>query len=83
MTTLRKDIIFGTAEHFSYRMAKQLAKYLIKFVKLYVKGFFVVINVLMDGGFEKFKPEIILVDINISAAREHVAEIEQYHRTLK
>ena len=40
-------------------------------------------NVLMDGKFEKFNPEISLVDINISTACEHVTEIERYHRTLK
>ena len=55
----------------------------MKVVKLYAKDNFVVRNVLMDGEFEKVKPEISLVEINISVAREHVAEIERYHRTLK
>ena len=36
----------------------------------------------MDREFEKIKPGVEL-DINISAAREHVGEIERYHRTLK
>ena len=36
----------------------------------------------MDGEFEKIKPEVEL-DINISAAREHMGKIEHYHRTLK
>ena len=36
----------------------------------------------MDGEFKKIKPEVEL-DINISAAREHVGEIERYHRILK
>ena len=49
---------------------------------LYALGGFVVRTVLMDGEFEKIKPEVEL-DINISAAREHVGEIERYHRTLK
>ena len=40
-------------------------------------------NVPIDGEFYKLKPEISLVKIKISAAREHIAEIEQYHRTLK
>ena len=56
LTTLSQDIRFGTAEHVPYRTAKHLAKYLIQVVKLYVKGGFVVRNVLMDGKFEKFKP---------------------------
>ena len=32
-------------------------------------------NVLMDGEFEKVKPEVELIDINISAAREHVGKL--------
>eukprot|EP00957_Ditylum_brightwellii_P106936 8158118-Ditylum_brightwellii.AAC.1 len=36
----------------------------------------------MDREFKKIKPEIEL-DVNISAAREHVGEIERYHNTLK
>ena len=59
-----------------------MAKSLKKLVKLYALGGFVVRTVLMDGECEKIKPEIEL-DINISAAREHVGEIERYHRTLK
>ena len=40
-------------------------------------------NVLMDGEFEKVKPEVELIETNISAAREHVGKIERYHRTFK
>ena len=83
LTTLSRDIRFGTAEHVPSRTAKQLAKSLMKVVKLYAMGGFVVRNVLMDGEFEKIKPEVTLLEINISAAREHVGEIERYHRTLK
>ena len=54
----------------------------MKIVKLYAPGGFVVCTVLMDGEFKKIKPEVEL-DINISAAREHVGEIERYHRTSK
>ena len=32
-------------------------------------------NVLMDRQFGKIKPEMTMVNINISAAREHVGEI--------
>ena len=46
----------------------------MKIVKLYALGGFAVHTVLMDGEFEKIKPEVEL-DINISAAREHVGEI--------
>ena len=71
LTTLWRDIRFGTAEHVPSRTAKQLAKSLLKVVQLYALGGFVARNVLMDGEFEKIKPEVEL-DINISAAKEHV-----------
>ena len=54
----------------------------MKIVRLYALGGFVGRNVLMHGEFAKIKSEVEL-DINISAAKEHVGEIEQYHRTLK
>ena len=82
-TTFSRDIRFGTAEHVTSCTAKQFAKSLMKIVKLYAVGIFVVRNVLMDGEFEKVKPEVELIDINISAVREHVGKIERYHRTLK
>ena len=44
-------------------------------VKLCALGEFVVRTVIMDGEFKKIKPEVEL-DVNISAAREHVGEIE-------
>jgi len=37
---------------------------------------------MMDGEFEKIKPEVELY-VNISTARERVDETEQYHKTLK
>ena len=61
LTTFSRDIRFGTAEHVPSRTAKQLANSLMKVVKLYAKGGFVVRNLLMDGEFEKFKPEISLI----------------------
>ena len=80
---MSRDIRFVTAEHVPSRTAKQLAKSLMKIVKLYAVGEFVVRNALMDGEFDKAKPEVELIDINISATLEHVGKIERYHRTLK
>ena len=54
----------------------------MKIVKLYALGRFVIGTVIMDEEFEKIKPEVEL-DVNISAAREHVGKIERYHKTLK
>ena len=54
----------------------------MKIVKLYALGGFVVRAIIMNGEFKKIKLEVEL-DINISAAIEHVGKIERYHRTLK
>ena len=78
LNTLSRDIIFGTAEHVPSRRAKKLANSLMKVVKLYAKGGFVVHNILMDGEFYKVNPEISLIELNISMAHEHVAEIQRY-----
>ena len=48
-TTLGRDIRFGTAEHVPSRTAKQLAKSLMKIVKLYALGGFVINAMIMDG----------------------------------
>ena len=83
LITMSRDIRFGTDEHILSRTARQLAKSLMKVVKVYALRGFVVQNVLMEGEFEKIKPEMCMVNINISAAREHVGKIERFHQTLK
>ena len=57
-TTLGRDIRFGTAEHVPSRTAKQLAKLLMKVVKIYAHGGFVVRNVLMDGDLRKLNQKL-------------------------
>ena len=47
-TTLGRDIRFGTAEHVPSWTAKQLAKSLMEFIKLYALGGFVTRTVIMD-----------------------------------
>ena len=44
----------------------------MKVVKLYAKGGFVVHLVLMDMKFEKSREELHIVQVNTTAAREHV-----------
>ena len=48
-TNLSWDMRFGTSENVPSHAAKQLAKLLMKIVKLHAVGGFVVRNVLMDG----------------------------------
>ena len=63
--------------------AKQLSKSLKKIVQLYACGGFITRVTLMDMEFEKVKDELGLIDVNTTAVREHVAEIEQGIRLLK
>ena len=49
----------------------------------YARGGFVVNLMLMDGEFEKIKDVLPFVEVNTTAAREHVPEIERRIRTIK
>ena len=49
----------------------------------YARGGFVVNLMLMDQDFEKIKDVLPLVEVNTTAAREHVPEIERHIRTIK
>ena len=77
--------ILTPAEHVPNRKAKQIAHSLRKIVNLYARGSYRVRTVMMDMEFEKVKDEkgMELVDVNTTAAREHVGEIERGIRYLK
>ena len=55
----------------------------MKIVKLYAKGGFQVKVVLMDKEFDKIRDAVGHLEINTTAAREHVAKIERQIRTVK
>ena len=55
----------------------------MKVVYGYARGGFVVNLMLMDQEFEKIKDVLPLVEVNTTAAREHVPEIERNIRTIK
>ena len=61
-----------TVENVPTRTAVQLDKYLMNIVKLYARGGFLIRLVLMDTEFEKIKDKVGLVEVNTTAAREHV-----------
>ena len=63
--------------------AKQLSSSLTKIVKVYARGGFIVRLVLMDMEFEKIRDNFDKVEVNPTAAREHVAEIERGIRHVK
>ena len=53
----------------------------MKMVHGYARGGFVVNLMLMDQEFEKIKDLLPLVEVNTTAAREHVPETERHIRT--
>ena len=66
-----------TCEHVPNRKAAQLSSFHKKIIDIYARGGFTVRNIMMDMEFEKIKDEkgIELIDVNATAAREHVGEI--------
>ena len=83
LVTLSRDIRLFTAELLPSRTAKQLSSSLNNIVKFYARGGFVVRLVLMDMEFEKIKHIFDKVEVNTTAAREHVGEIERGIRLMK
>ena len=75
LTTLSRDIRLFTCEHVPSHTVKQLSKLLFISVQLYARGGFIICVILMDMEFEKVKTQLGLVNVNTTAAREHVAEI--------
>ena len=52
-------------------------------MKLYARGGFVVNLIMMDRDFAKLESSFDLLEINTTAAREHVGEIKQSVHTIK
>ena len=77
LTTLSRKIKLRTVEHIQTRAAVSLSNALTKILKLYARGGFVVNLIMMDGEFAKLESSFDLVEINTTAAREHVGEIER------
>ena len=57
-----------------------LTKSLRKVLMLYARGGFIVNLALMDKEFDKIKDIIPFLEVNTTAAREHVGNIERYLR---
>ena len=68
-----------TTEHLPNRKKDQLARSLKRINNVYARGGFRVRTIMMDMEFEKVKEQegMELVDVNTTAAREHVGEIER------
>ena len=72
LVMLSRKIKLRTAEHIQTRTAESLSNSLIKVVTMYARGGFNVNIVLMDQEFDKLESKLDLVEINTTAAREHV-----------
>ena len=65
------------------RTAKSLAARIDDIKHLYARGGFVVGTILMDNEFEKVRPLVPGLNLNTTAAKEHVPEIERRIRLIK
>ncbi len=72
-----------TAEYTPSRTAKLLADGIRRIIDLYSRGGFQVGTVLMDNEFEKLTNLVPIIQINTTAAKEHVPEIERLIRLIK
>ena len=81
--TYGRGIGLITAEFTPNRKANQLASNLKRIIGLYSRAGFVIQTILMDMEFNKVIPELPEVNINTSAASEHVAEVERHIRIIK
>jgi hypothetical protein len=61
----------------------QLSNSLTKIVRLYARTSFIVRVIMMDQEFDKVKDACNMVEINTTAVREHIGEIECFIRTIK
>jgi hypothetical protein len=84
LTMLSRKLQLATVEQLPLRTATQLSNSLIKIVKLYacITGFIVRV-IMMDQEFDKVEEACDMVEINTTAARKHVGEIERFIRTIK
>ena len=76
------DLII-TAEYTPSCTAKLLADGIRRIIDLYSRGGFQVGTVLMDNEFEKLTSLVPIIQINTTAAKEHVPEIKRRIRLIK
>ncbi len=72
-----------TIEHAPQQTASKIAYLLQRIVRVYNRAGFTVQTILMDNEFEKVRNHLPAINLNLPAAREHVAEIERQIRVIK
>ena len=83
LVTFLRNIKFWTAEFMPKRKAGLLAKSLKKVLLIYTRGGYIVKLALMDKAFDAVKEHLPFLELNTTAARENVAEIERELRQVK
>ena len=83
LVTLSRKIRLFTVEFLPSHTAAKLSEYIVKDSKLYARGGFMVQTILMDQEFDKVKDKMPSLEVNTTAAREHVCEIEHGIRLVK
>ncbi|KAL7527632.1 hypothetical protein ACHAWF_002251 [Thalassiosira exigua] len=81
--TKSRKIMINTSEHYANRRANDLSSAISKVVVLYAREGFTVCAVLMDMEFDKMVDKVPLLEINTTASREHVCDIELGIRVIK
>ena len=75
LVTFSRKIKIITAKYLPSRTTQQLANSLTNIVNKYARGGFVIDLSLMDMEFEKVRDKLAIIEVNTTAAREHVPEI--------
>ena len=83
LVTFSKNIRLITCKYVPTCTAGQLAKSLMKTVKLYARGGFITHLVLMDVEFEKVEEKVGLLEGYTTASQEYIAYIERQIRLMK
>jgi hypothetical protein len=78
-----RKIKFTTVEYLHGRKQPQLVTSIIFFIKLYQARGFNVETALMDREFECLRPALTGLNLNTTAASEHVPDVERQIRVLK
>ncbi|KAL7479585.1 hypothetical protein ACHAW6_005310 [Cyclotella cf. meneghiniana] len=81
--TKSRKIGLMTIEFLPSRTSDQLYNYLLKVVRFYKRGGFLIKMCLMDMEFEVLESKSEVALVNCTAAREHVGDIERSIRTIR
>ncbi len=84
LVSVSQNINLITIEHTpSTRAASSLGSLLQRIIRVYARAGFTVQSILMDIEFDKVRNHVPMLDVNTTAASEHVEDIERHIRLIK